>query len=137
MLRYLRSTAAWRPSIWTTLAFAIGSALAFLIVYVLVAKGIRERSDAWLIGEAEVLSQVAKETPRDNLYHRIVEEVAELATQEVPDERNSRGQRLNSVFFLQTEPDNSAPLWVGPGPIEPFQSALKKMTLVPGVPPVS
>ena len=134
MLRYLRSTAAWRPSIWTTLAFAIGSALAFLIVYVLVAKGIRERSDAWLIGEAEVLSQVAKETPRDNLYHRIVEEVAELATQEVPDERNSRGQRLNSVFFLQTEPDTSAPLWVGPGPKEPFQSALKKMTLVPGVP---
>jgi signal transduction histidine kinase len=134
MLKYLRSTAAWRPSIWTTLAFAIGSALAFLIVYALVAKGIRGRSDAWLIGEAEVLSQVARETPRDSLYHRIVEEVAELATQEVPDERNSRGQRLNSVFFLQTEPDNSAPLWVGPGPKEPFQSALKKMTLVPGVP---
>jgi signal transduction histidine kinase len=134
MFSYLRSTAAWRPSIWTTLAFAIGSALAFLIVYVLVAKGIRERSDAWLIGEAEVLSQVARETPRDNLYQRIVEEVAELATQEVPDERNSRGQRLNSVFFLQTEPDNGAPLWVGPGPKEPFQSTLRKMTLAPGVP---
>jgi hypothetical protein len=89
MLKYLRSTAAWRPSIWTTLAFAVGSALAFLIVYMLVAKGIRERSDAWLVGEAEVLSQVARETPRDNLYRRIVEEVAELATQEVPDERNS------------------------------------------------
>ena len=67
---------------------------------------------------------MARETPRDNLYHRIVEEVAELATQEVPDERNSRGQRLDSVFFLQTEPDNSAPLWVGSGPKEPFQSAL-------------
>jgi hypothetical protein len=68
MLKYLRSTAAWRPSIWTTLAFALGSALAFSIVYVLVAKGIRERSDTWLIGEAEVPEP--REESRKKTRHR-------------------------------------------------------------------
>src|ERR1035441_9644732 len=100
MSRNLRATAAWRISIWTTLAFALGPADAFSIVYLLVAQGSRERRDTYLSGEAEVLAQVAADTPSDHLYKRIVREVAELATQEVPDERNGRGERLNSVFFL-------------------------------------
>jgi len=88
---------------------------AFSIVYFLVAQGLRERSDTWLSGEAEVLAQVSADTPSDHLYNRIVGEVAELATQEVPDERSARGERLNSVFFLASDPSNSeAPLWVGP-----------------------
>ena len=77
MPRRLRTTAAWRISIWTATAFAIGSAIAFSIVYLLVAQSIRQRSDAWLIGEADTLAQVAEDTPRDSLYDRIVEEVAE------------------------------------------------------------
>jgi hypothetical protein len=93
MPRNLRATAAWRISIWTTLAFALGTAGAFYIVYFLVAQGIRERSDTWLSGEAEVLVQVLADTPRDHLHKRIIGEVAELATREVPDERNSRGDR--------------------------------------------
>lgn len=100
VLSRLTTTAALRISVWTTLAFALGTALAFVIVYFLVAQGIRERSDTWLTGEAEVLAQVLADTPRDRLYQRMVREVAELATQEVPDERNARGERLNSVFFL-------------------------------------
>ena len=40
------------------LAFALGTAVAFSIVYLLVAQGLRERSDTWLSGEAEVLAQV-------------------------------------------------------------------------------
>src|SRR5580693_930919 len=116
MPKNLRATAAWRISIWTTLAFALGTAVAFSIVYYLVAQGIRERSDTWLTGEAEVLAQVSADTPSDRLYKRVVREVAELATQEVPDERNARGERLNSVFFLVTDPSNSESLlWVGPG----------------------
>ena len=115
MPRNLRTTAAWRISIWTTLAFALGTAGAFYIVYFLVGQGLRERSDTWLSGEAEVLAQVSVDTPSDHLYRRIVREVAELATQEVPDERNARGERLNSVFFLATNPgNNDGPLWVGP-----------------------
>ena len=63
MPKFLQATAAWRISIWTTLAFAFGTALAFSIVYFLVAKAIQERSDAWLSGEAEVLARVSADTP--------------------------------------------------------------------------
>src|SRR5580692_43382 len=135
MPRTLRSTAAWRISIWTTLAFALGTAGAFTIVYFLVAQGLRERSDTWLTGEAEVLAQVSVDTPSDHLYRRIVREVAELATQEVPDERNARGERLNSVFFLATNPSNTgAPLWVGPSSKDAFVTAVQRSQLVPGPP---
>lgn len=129
-----RSTAAWRISIWTTLAFAVGTAIAFFILYRLVAEGVRQHVDAWLTGEAEVLAQVSADTPRDNVYSRIVEEVAELATQEVPKEVNKHGQQLNSVFFLQMEPNNSNPLWVGGPSKEPFVEAIRNANLVPGVP---
>ena len=135
MPRSLRTTAAWRISIWTTLAFALGTAGAFTIVYLLVAQGLRERSDTWLSGEAEVLAQVSADTPSDHLYKRIVREVAELATQEVPDERNARGERMNSVFFLATNPNNNdGPLWVGPSPKEVFVTAIQRSQLAPGPP---
>ena len=133
MPRNLRTTAAWRISIWTTLAFALGTAAAFSIVYFLVAQGLSERTDTWLSGEAEVLAQVSADTPSDHLYNRIVSEVAELATQEVPDERNARGERLNSVFFLASDPNSSeAPLWVGPGSKDAFVKAIRQANLVPG-----
>ncbi|MFZ0334594.1 MAG: ATP-binding protein [Candidatus Acidiferrales bacterium] len=125
MPKILRTTAAWRISIWTTLAFALGTGLAFAIVYLLVAQTIRDRSDAWLSGEADVLAQVSADTPRDHLYTRIVGEVAELATRELPDERNSRGQRLNSVFFLEYLDANGSPLWVGPGSVGAFLTAIQ------------
>ncbi|MGA8491122.1 MAG: ATP-binding protein [Terriglobales bacterium] len=135
MPRNLRATAAWRISIWTTLAFALGTAVAFYIVYFLVAQGIRERSDTWLSGEAEVLVQVLADTPRDHLHKRIIGEVAELATREVPEERNARGERLNSVFFLATDPNNSeSPFWVGPGSTDAFVAAIQQAKLVPGTP---
>ncbi len=131
----LRATAAWRISIWTTLAFGLGTAVAFSVVYLLVAQGIHERSDTWLTGEAEVLAKVSADTPRDRLYKRAVGEVAELATQEVPDERNARGERLNSVFFLAIDPTNSdSPLWVGPGSKDPFVAAIQKAKLVASAP---
>ena len=120
---------------WTTLAFGLGTAVAFSVVYLLVAQGIRERSDTWLSGEAEVLAKVSADTPRDRLYKRAVGEVAELATQEVPDERNARGERLNSVFFLATDPTNSeSPLWVGPGTKDAFVAAIEHAKLAPGAP---
>jgi signal transduction histidine kinase len=135
MPKFFRATAAWRISIWTTLAFAIGTALASSIVYFLVAKNMQERSDAWLSGEAEVLARVSADTPRDRLYSRIVREVAELATQELPDERNKRGQRLNSVFFLESDPNNNeSPLWVGPGSDNTFLKAIQRAKPAPGIP---
>src|ERR1039458_4084582 len=132
MRKLLQATAAWRISVWTTLAYAFGTALAFTIVYFLVAKAIQERSDAWLSGEAEVLARVSADTPKDHLYNRIVREVAELATQELPDQRNSSGQRLNSVFFLESNPDNNAnSLWVGPGSEDAFLTAIQRTQLAP------
>jgi signal transduction histidine kinase len=135
MPKLFQATAAWRISIWTTVAFALGTALAFSIVYFLVAKTIQERSDAWLSGEAEVLTRVSADTPRDRLYNRVVREVAELAAQELPDERNERGQRLNSVFFLESDPNNNeSPLWVGPGSDDIFLKAIQQTKPVPGIP---
>src|SRR5664280_1110962 len=89
-------SAAWRIAIWPTVAFAI--------MYLLIARDIRERSDAWLSGEAEVLADVSENTPRDALYDRLVQEVAELASREVPDTSDAYGKHQSSVFFLKTEP---------------------------------
>ena len=135
LLKPSRKTAAWRIAIWTTLAFALGSALAFRITYVVVANSVRERSDAWLSGEAEVLGEVSNSTPQDALYDRIMEEVAELATQEMPDEYGEHGQRSNSsAFFLQTGVSGEAPLWVGPDLKDSFLQAIQKAKLAPDIP---
>ena len=129
----LRSTAAWGISLWTTLAFAIGSAIAFAAVYVVVSAVIQERSDAWLSGEAEVLADVARNTTRDALYDRIVEEVAELASREVHDQLDEVGKHVNTVFFLQISPGQQ-PLWVGPGDRETFLRAINQTPLATSVP---
>ncbi len=126
-------SAAWRIAIWPTVAFAVGSAVAFTIMYFLIARDIRERSDAWLSGEAETLADVSANTPRDALYDRLVGEVAELASREVPDASDAHGQRQTSVFFLQTEPGQE-PIWVGPNPKDRFIPAIQGAQLVPGIP---
>ena len=135
MPKFLRTTAAWRISVWTTLAFALGTALAFFIVYSFVAKTIQGRSDTWLSGEAAVLARVSRDTPQDRLYNRIVREVAELATEELPNDRSPSGQKLNTVFFLQTDSSsNTGPLWVGPGHNDAFLKAIQLNKPAPGVP---
>ena len=59
----LRS-AAWRISLWATLAFAIGTMLVFVMLHRFVAHDIQRRSDAWLAGEVEVLGDVAERLQR-------------------------------------------------------------------------
>ncbi len=132
-LRSPGKTAAWRLSIWTTLAFAVGTALAFLIMYLLVENSVRERTDAWLSGEAEVLSNVATNTAQDSLYDRIVEEVAELATREIAEESSDKGLNEKSIFFVKTA-ENQPALWVGPEPRQSFLAALEHAQLKPGIP---
>src|SRR5271157_3652996 len=128
----LRNSAAWRIAAWPAVAFAVGVALALSTMYFFIARDIRARSDAWLSGEAETLADVSAKTPRDNLYGRLVEEVAELATHEVSDTGLS-GQQQNSVFFLQMQP-NGEPIWVGPSPKERFIQAIQLAQLAPGTP---
>lgn len=135
MPKTLWSTAAWRIALWTSLAFSLGTFVAFFIVYVFVAHEIRARSDAWLTGEAQVLARVAQDTPRDNLYDQIVSEVAELAMHEVPNETTSGGERMNAVFFLRVNPAaESDTLFVGPESKDNFWRAIQRAHWVAGVP---
>lgn len=127
-------SAAWRIAIWPTAAFAVGSALAFVTMYLLIARDIQRRSDAWLSGEAETLNDVSGNTTRDDLYDRLVGEVAELASREVSDSDESNSEHPTSVFFLETTPGEIDPIWVGPGPREPFVAALRGAHLIVGVP---
>src|SRR5579863_4311407 len=98
-------SAAWRISLWATLAFAFGTMFVFVFLHRFIAHDIQRRSDAWLSGEVEVLGDVAERTPKDALYGRVVGEVAELAGNEVPNKSASASSSSNSVFFLQAGED--------------------------------
>ena len=111
--RLIMQSAAWRISLWAALAFACGTMIVFVFLHQFVAGDIQRRTDAWLAGEAGVLSDVASRTPKDALNRRVVKEVAELASREVPHKRGSGSGLNDSVFFLQTSTDGAAALWVG------------------------
>jgi signal transduction histidine kinase len=127
-------TSAWRLALRSTLVFAVGSAVVFLAMYFVVARAVQERSDSWLIGESETLKQVALTTPRDALYDRIVEEVAELASQEVSYDGSGHHIQGNTVFFAETDGASHAPVWVGPADRAKFLSALHDVNVSPAHP---
>ena len=127
-------SAAWRISLWATLAFALGTALVFAGLHQFVASDIQRRSDAWLSGEVMTLGDVAERTPKDRLYRRVVGEVAELASREVPNRPRSGGGENDSVFFLQVGQDGSSKLWVGEGNGEANLHAIQTAKVVPDVP---
>jgi signal transduction histidine kinase len=123
------TSAAWRISFWAALAFAIGSMVVFIFLHRFVAGDIERRTDAWLTGEAGVLRDVAEKTPKEWLSRRVVGEVAELASREVPFKRGSNTTLNDSVFFIQTAGDNSLTLWVGVGDANAHLSAILKSRL--------
>ncbi len=127
-------SAAWRISLWATLAFALGTLLVFAALQRFVANDIQRRSDAWLSGEVGTLGDVAERTPKDRLYHRVVGEVAELASREVPNRSQDTSQENESVFFLQAGPTGPAKLWVGAGNGEANLAAIRTQKVVAGVP---
>ena len=129
----LRS-AAWRISLWATLAFACGTMVVFIFLHEFVAGDIQQRTDAWLAGEAGVLSDVAARTPKGVLYRRVVGEVAELASREVPHKQAANTGLNDSVFFLQTAADGSAGLWVGAGDVNAHFTALRNAKIAPNAP---
>src|SRR6202050_531003 len=130
----IMQSAAWRVSMWATLAFACGTMVVFIFLQQFVAGDIQRRTDAWLAGEAGVLSDVAERTPKGVLYRRVVGEVAELASREVPHKRGVRSGLNDSVFFLQTAPDASVGLWVGAGDVNAHLAAVKNSRIVPDTP---
>jgi len=127
-------SAAWRISLWATLAFACGTLLVFIFLHRFVAGDIQRRSDAWLSGEVEVLGDVAERTPKNALYDRVVGEVAELAGKEVPNKDLTENRSNDSVFFLQTGSDGSLKLWVGAGSGESHLKAIEGTKIVPDRP---
>ncbi len=127
-------SAAWRVSLWATLAFACGTMVVFVFLHQFVAGDIQRRTDAWLTGEVEVLADVAKRTPKDYLYGRVVREVAELASREVPHKRGAKVGLNDSVFFLQTAGDGSLALWAGAGDGGAHLRAVRNARIVPDAP---
>src|SRR5271169_6998880 len=127
-------SAAWRISLWATLAFAIGTMLVFAMLHRFVANDIQRRSDAWLSGEVGVLGDVAGRTPKNRLYRRVVGEIAELASREVPNKLPSAGNENDSVFFLQAGDDGTLKLWVGAGDGMPNLAAIRASKVAPDVP---
>jgi signal transduction histidine kinase len=127
-------SAAWRVSLWAALAFAIGTMLVFAMLHRFVANDIQRRSDAWLSGEVAVLGDVAGRTPKDRLYGRVVREVAELASREVPNKFRSNSNENDSVFFLQAGDDGALKLWVGAGDGLPNLAAIRARKLISDVP---
>lgn len=127
-------SAAWRISLWATLAFACGALLVFVVLHQFVASDIQRRSDAWLSGEVDVLGDVAEQTPKNALYDRVVGEVAELASKEVPNKDTSAGASNDSVFFLQTGGDGALMLWVGAGSGQANLKAIEANRIQPGTP---
>lgn len=127
-------SAAWRISLWGTLGFAIGTMVVFVFLHRFVANDIQRRSDAWLAGEVEVLGDVAERTPKDALYGRVVSEVAELASSEVPNRQGAEGHSDNSVFFLQIGNDGAVRLWVGAGDGQAHLQAIEAARIPPDQP---
>jgi signal transduction histidine kinase len=127
-------SAAWRISLWATLAFACGTMLVFVFLHNFVAHDIQRRSDAWLSGELGVLADVAQRTPKDALYGRVVGEVAELASREIPNKHQSTDRVNDSVFFLQTAGDGSLALWIGAGDGSAEVAAVRESRMSPDLP---
>lgn len=127
-------SAAWRISLWATLAFACGTMMVFFFLQSFVVSDIQRRSDAWLSGEVEVLGDVAQRTPKDALYGRVVGEVAELAAREVPNKPASGESSNDTVFFLQSGSDGSLKLWVGMGSGQVYLQAIHATNILPDRP---
>jgi len=132
--RPIMRSAAWRISLWATLAFACGTLLVFVFLQRFIEADIQRRTDAWLSGEIGVLGDVATRTPKDRLYRRVVGEVAELASREVPNHARADGSSSSSVFFLQTGQDNSVKLWVGSGDGQATLAAIRQNRIIPDFP---
>jgi signal transduction histidine kinase len=127
-------SAAWRISSWATLAFTCGTMIVFVFLDRFVSDDIQRRSDAWLTGEVEVLADVSEHTPDNALYNRVVGEVAELASHEVPNREADESNWNDSVFFLQTSRVGAVKLWVGAGDGQSVLTAIASASIGAGKP---
>lgn len=130
----LTRTAAWRLALGPTLVFAMGTTVAFLIMYSIAARSIREHNDAWLQGEIEVLRQVSLATPQDQLYPQIVRAIATSAAEEVTGASPKARERAEMIFFLHADSAGRALIWLGPASKAPFIASVVGAQLPTRVP---
>lgn len=127
-------SAAWRISLWGTLAFAIGAMVVFLFLHRFVSRDIQRRNDAWLWGEVSLLGDIAERTPRDALYSQVVGEIADVVRKEVPSKRRALGHVNDRVFFLQESENHFLRLWVGSGDGEAALRSIRRSQILPDQP---
>ena len=127
-------SAAWRISLWSGVAFAIGTAIAFWFLQSFLAHDIQNRADSWLTGELGVLADVAERTPANKLHDAVVDEVAELASREAPHDDASAGAMNRAVLFIQATPDGKLRLHTGAGVGATDLLAIQKSPVTPGQP---
>lgn len=127
--RSQRSTAAWRISLWSSIAFAVGTAIAFWFLQQFLANEIQNRADSWLNGELGVLADVAERTPPNRIHDIVVREVAELASREVPHDETAAGAVDRAVFFLQIGGSGDVELHTGAGSSEQVAEAIRRSDL--------
>ncbi len=127
-------TAAWRISLWSSVAFALGTAIAFWFLQSFLANDIQNRADSWLTGELGVLADVTQRTPANQLHDAVVDEVAELASREAPHEATTAGPMDRAVFFIQTAPDGTLKLHTGAGVGVTDAAAIQHSTIIPDHP---
>src|SRR5579875_1130580 len=127
-------SAAWRISLWSSVAFAIGTAIAFWFLQSFLAHDIQKRADSWLTGELGVLADVAERTPANQLHDAVVDEVAELASREAPHEEDSGSGNRRAVIFIETAPDGTVKLHTGAGVGSADAESLQTSSAMPGHP---
>jgi signal transduction histidine kinase len=106
----------------------------FIFLHRFVADEFQRRSDAWLLGEIQVLADLAEWTPKDSLYDRVLGEVAETVSKEIPNTMESERSSNDSVFFTQIGEDGSPKLWVGAGTGQETLRAVAHSRMVPDLP---
>lgn len=132
--REQRGTAAWRISLWGSVAFAIGTAVVFFFLQHFLAAEIQDRADSWLTGELGVLADIAERTSPTHLRDTIIREVAELASREVPRETQGASATNRSVFFLQLSPEGAVEIYTGPGSEEDVAARIFRSDVTPDRP---
>ncbi len=124
-----RGTAAWRISLWSSIAFAVGTAIAFWFLQQFLANEIQNRADSWLTGELGVLADVAERTPPNRVHDIVIREVAELASREVPHDEAGAGAMDRAVFFVQIGRDGELKLHTGAGASDSVAEAISRSDL--------
>ena len=136
----LRS-AAWRVSLWGTLWWACGTLVLFVYLHHSVAMDTQQRTDTWVAGEARTMSTIALRTPKDRRYRRIMREIEEAASREMPglqygedDSRPARDGQNYAVFFMETNTHGEPVLWAGPSDGAPYLNAIRQYPELPSDP---